>query len=237
MQRQALLRAAIENNIDWCSTVCSAHGCDERELEWVWMNLAPSPRYYPNIITKRPRSNEEVALRVGELRRAGLRGNWGIKDSFGDLDLSEAGFTSVLAGRWWGCPHQPPRAPATLGWQAVAGGQSLMLWEEAWGGDPQARIFKDSLLNSGSVTFWALHRDGGVEAGCISSVSKTSAGLSNWFSRSGKSALDLGIVEAIREKHRNLPLVLWACNEDDLLVAAGLDPLGPLQVWINQDEG
>jgi hypothetical protein len=234
MHRNALLHAAIENNIGWCSVVCSSHGSNEHDLERLWLNRSRAPRYYPNIITRVPRAQRDVDACVEELRQAGIPGNWGIKDSFDDVDLSRAGFAAAIAGQWWASPASPARLTLERGWRSVDNDQALVIWEEAWGGDRRERIFTNTLLASGLVRFWALHRQGAVVAGFISYLSETALGLSNWFSKLPVSALELDIVGLARAEWPHMPVVLWATEDDMLLSRAGLEAVGPLRVWISE---
>jgi hypothetical protein len=97
-----LLRVAIEDNIAWCSSVCSAHGSHEESSPIAWANLATSPRYYPNIITRERSAQRDVSVLADKVREANPSLRWGIKDSFGDLTLPAQNFERVLTGNLYG---------------------------------------------------------------------------------------------------------------------------------------
>ncbi|WP_448953239.1 hypothetical protein [Labrys neptuniae] len=229
-----LLRAAIENNIAWCGAVCASHSYHEHLSDAVWANLQASPRFYPNIITRRPKAQDEVADLIAVLRQAGLPDGWGIKDSFADLDLTDAGFDMVIAGQWWATSAALPRVTEVPAWQAVGHVHELEGWEAAWGGNPGKRIFKDGLLEDPRVTFWQLPRDGEIAAGFIAFRSEEAIGLSNWFSRLDRSLLALGTAEQVRDPALQRPVVLWDDEAGQELAEAGFVAAGPMRVWLQR---
>lgn len=81
MDEYDLLRVAIEDNIAWCSAVCSAHGSNETSSPIAWTNLATSPRYYPNIITRERSAHHAISALADKVRKANPSLRWGIKVS------------------------------------------------------------------------------------------------------------------------------------------------------------
>ena len=225
----SLLGMAIDDNVGWCSTVSAAHGSDERMTGAAWINLAPSPPYYPNIITRRPGAQADIAGLIEAVRAQNTQRSWGIKDSFCDLDLTASGFSAVIEGEWFGGKIE--KSPAVHNWEIVRRREELSLWEQAWDEASDHRIFTDALLDDPRISFWMLRRAGDITAGCISFSSEPMIGLSNWFSRQAETAFDLGILPAIAETAGGRPVVCWASRTD--AAPAGLSPLGPLRVWIS----
>ena len=231
MPENALLLAAVEDNIAWCSTICASHHSDERNAESAWVNLAPSPPYYPNIITRRRNCQAGVAGLVKDIRQSGVSGAWGIKDSFHDLDLSSLGFSPVIEGQWFGgeLAAQPGRSGQD--WEIVREPEGLSLWEEAWGEGAHGRIFKDALLGDARIRFWTLRHNNEIVAGYISFSSGTVTGLSNWFSKSANSVFDLGIMHPVAAITSSGPIVFWSSEDDAAFQGKGFKPLGALRVW------
>jgi hypothetical protein len=227
-----LLPTAIDDNIAWCSAVCAAHASEARNTEATWVNLAPSPPYYPNIITRQPSAQAEVARLVDEVRRNGSQGSWGIKDSFHDLDLTALGFSPAIEAQWFAGENAMRPGNSEHGWEVVRRPEDLLLWERAWGGDDEHRIFKDGLLDDRRIRFWKLRQREEIFAGCITFSSGKAAGLSNWFSKRTESIFDLGIMQAIAETNDAEPLVCWAAEDESL--PSGFQPLGPLRIWISE---
>lgn len=225
-----LLAAAIDNNQRWCSTVCAAHGGEIRHFERLWLNRKPSPRYYPNLITRAPASRTAVTDAIRMLRNCDLASGWGIKDSFCDLDLHDQGFRLAVTGTWFG--GVPDLATPTTDevWTVVDSAPVLRQWQEAWDKECPA-IFPETLLSDQRIRFWILHRQGRVAAGGISSQSETAIGLSKWFSTLERPALRTGLVEAIHRHYPHMPIVGWTAGEN--LDRPGFAPLGPMRVWID----
>ncbi|MEZ2220140.1 hypothetical protein [Rhizobium sp. RCC_161_2] len=225
-----LLHIAVEDNVAWCSKVCSAHGSNETRSSRAWANLAISPPFYPNIITREKGVQNEVSELAHKVREANQSRKWGIKDSFGDLiTLTEQGFEWMLAGHWYGGMVS---SGESVGWKTITSPAELHLWERAWG-SPDDTIFPSTLLEDHRVNFWFTGELGAIESGFISFDTGFSFGLSNWFSVKGHSFAQIGVLKAAGSASQGLPIVCWSA--DDLSgKEMGLAKLGPLQVWISQ---
>ena len=222
-----LLRAAIEDNIAWCSRVCSAHGSNEKLSSTAWVNFAASPPFYPNIITRERGQQNEIAVLADKVRRANQAVRWGIKDSFGDLMLLEQNFEKILSGNWYGGVVSEGDSK---GWTTVSSPAELHIWEQAWGSS-EATIFPSSLLDDDRIEFWAKGDDGAIQSGFISFRTEFSVGLSNWFSVESLSFAEIGLLRVAGSIAGGLPIVCW--SKDDLTGdMIGLSQLGPLHVWI-----
>jgi hypothetical protein len=223
-----LLHIAVEDNIAWCSRVCSAHGSNETRSSRAWANLAISPPFYPNIITREKGIQNEVAELAYKVREANQSRKWGVKDSFGDLSLAEQGFERILAGHWYG---GTATSGESVGWKTVTSPAELHLWERAWS-SPNDTIFPSTLLEDHRITFWFKGELSAIESGFISFDTGFSLGLSNWFSLKSDSFARMGVFKAAGSASQGLPIVCW--STDDLSgEEVGLAKLGPLQVWIS----
>ncbi|TAV04519.1 hypothetical protein ELI39_04040 [Rhizobium ruizarguesonis] len=224
-----LLRIAVEDNIAWCSRVCSAHGSNETRSSRAWANLAISPPYYPNIITRGKGVQNEVVELAHKVREANQPRRWGIKDSFGDLTLIKEGFERVLAGHWYGGAVS---SGASADWKTVTSPAELHLWERAWGSSDDT-VFPGTLLEDHRITFWFKGEPSAIESGFISFDTGFSLGVSNWFSLKTQSFTQMGALQAAGSASHGLPIVCW--SRDDLGgEEMGLAKLGPLQVWISR---
>jgi hypothetical protein len=234
MSENALLLAAIEDNIAWCSTICASHHSAERNSKSAWSNLAPSPPFYPNIITRRRNSQAEIAGLVKNIRQRGMPRAWAVKDSFHDLDLPDLGFSPVVEGQWFGVERAAHWGRPEHDWEIVRHPQDLSLWEAAWDESAHRRIFKDVLLSDARIRFWMLRHDDEVVAGFISSSSGVVTSLSNWFSKLAESVFDLGITHPIAETALGGSIVFWASGNDPAFSNTGFRPLGALRVWMTE---
>jgi hypothetical protein len=224
-----LLHIAVEDNIAWCSRVCSAHGSNETKSSTAWANMAISPLFYPNIITRKRRVQDEVDELARKVREANQSRQWGIKDSFADLTLTGHGFERLLIGNWYGgtVSYGEP-----VGWKSIASPDELYLWEKAWGSRDET-IFPGTLLEDHRITFWFKGEPGAIEAGFISFDTGFSLGLSNWFSLKDETFAQMGVLQAAGSVSHGLPVVCWA-TDDLTQEETGLIELGPLQIWISQ---
>jgi hypothetical protein len=222
-----LLRLAIEDNIAWCSAVCTAHGSNEIASSGTWANLSTSPPFYPNIITRQAGVQGEVEKLTNGVEILNRSKGWGIKDSFCDLALSDKGFERVLSGNWYGGTVTVSDVPTD--WRVIGSSERLCSWEKAWGGGKE-RIFPDELLSDQRISFWFKGEADIVEAGFISFDSGSSVGISNWFSQDKHSLAQMGALQAANSVSHKQPIVCW--SSDEILQETGLSRLGPVQVWI-----
>ena len=240
-------RAAIAalNNAAWCDAVCRAHGgatsCDES----AWMNAAPGPRFYSNLITLRagaaPVVEAAVRLLDGRLGR-----QWAVKDSFADLELRAHGFAPLFdaAWMWRGASSRdiaPPHADA-LSWRAVAGPAELVEWERAWEplmgdaatareGSPQ---FPAALLARRQIVFVAGRRSGRIVAGGVLNADAGVVGLSNVFAESAElGACWARLVDEAQARFPGLPQCTYDRAQPPAQPSAqGFELAGPLRVWV-----
>lgn len=220
-----LLAAAVEDNVGWCGAVIAAHGGAPHATSAVWLNPGPSPRFYPNLITRRPGARAEVDIVLPRLR-ATLAPGWGVKDSFADLDLAADGFTPVVRAEWHGVRRQAGSIPP--GWTQVGDAAELAAWETAWSEGAVSRTFPDQMLGRPDIAFWRRQTDGGVAAGFVAHVTARAVGLSNWFAADAETALT-DAVDVAAACWPGRPIVFWSSSPVGLTVAR---PLGALTVWI-----
>jgi hypothetical protein len=99
-----LLDAAVHNNVEWCATMCLAHGLRSERRPAVWSCPTRTPPFYPDAVTLRPSAPVEEVL-------DGIDTGPGcsVKDSFADLDLTGAGFRVLFAAEWVAL-RSPPAA-------------------------------------------------------------------------------------------------------------------------------
>lgn len=228
MDRRALLEAAIEDNIAWCSAVSAAHDAQVILTDEAWANLAAAPRYYPNVITRREGAQAAVTALMDRLH--GPR-PWSIKDSFHDLDLHHLGFVPVIEAQWFG---GDPASVSTMTtpWERVRTSQELARWAEAWGEGTANSPFKSVFLSDPRIGFWQSRQGSLIVAGGISFASGPVVGLSNWFAKGDETAFALGLTAAICRTFPGLPIVLWSDEEAADCERYGLTPLGSLRVWV-----
>ena len=204
----------------------------------IWINDRDTPPCYPNAVTLTNTGSLVQVERITALCDAGVRGEWGVKDSFCTLDLSGHGFRILLEAEWIFRPASSPRpAPCqSARWDRVRSAEALAKWEKAWGGESEgaARIFLPSLLNDDAIAVLAAYHDQQLVGGGIANRTGDVVGLSNVFVR-GISADTLwaGCVGAVIDVFPGLPIVGYESGEQLALThALGFETTGPLRVWV-----
>ena len=228
---EALLQRTIANNAAWCDAVCRAHGMAGSFLSDAWLNRGQTPRYYPNVITL---SRSAGRLRVAELLDQTSGAAPSVKDSFGDLDLGDAGCELLFRAEWMvhaAAPNEPA-GESPLTWGTITAEAELAAWEASWTDDAGApRTFLPVLLREPAVTFWAGRSGDEVAAGGITFASHDVVSVSNTFFREGAALR--GLVRAVAERGEGAPIVGYEHGEAlRAAVAGGFRSLGPLAVWV-----
>jgi hypothetical protein len=224
-----LLASAVRNNAEWCARICALHGSRSRFTFAAWVSHLPAPLYYPNLVTLRPDCVTAQLALIGAMSR--LPAGWGVKDSFGALDLAPLGFRPAAQGRWIRY-NEGDADRDGLEWRLIDSHPTLASWEAAWGGDGHrghARIFRPEILADEAVQIFGGFADGELVAGGIVSAAVGVAGFSNLFAPS--PSLRSAAIWQAQRLARGLPLVGWEAAEQD---AEG-ETLGDLQLWLCDD--
>ncbi|MEU0742213.1 hypothetical protein [Streptomyces sp. NPDC006134] len=231
--RQLLVRAAARNNAERCAAMSRAHGAPGEFGEQAWTAPSRTPLYHPDAVTLVP--GADPAALVARIDTAAPGAS--VKDSFGDLDLAEAGFRVLFEAQWIHRPASAP-APATdLSWDVVDEPDTLRAWALAWDrGDGNADLFRPELLDD-PATFVLAGRtaDGRMAAGAVASRSEQVVGITDLFALEG--GLDVAwpvVLDAMSRLFPASPVVGYERGE--ALAAAvrhGFEPVGPLRVWLN----
>lgn len=180
---------------------------------------------------------------IGRLAGERPTGPWGVKDSYGRLDLTPIGFRRLFAATWcWrpSAPLAPVAAPPGVRWTAIRDAAAPSRWEHAWNGPaedplapPPARIFQPSLLRDDRIAFLAVYRDEQLVAGAIMNEMAGTVGLSNLFMPSGEAdGWWAGCLAAVADSYPGRPIVGYFFG-DELAQAErqGFERSGPLQIW------
>lgn len=233
---------AARNNAEWCDAVCRAHGRPGRFDDRLWLNVAPVPAFYPNVVTLTA-EGAEAALEA--LSHLDLPGRWGVKDSFATLDLAARGFDLLMTAQWIHLdattppPDTSPREP----WRTVRTPSELEGWEAAWSHLPEgtlpspgASVFPPALLQEEGVVFFAAGDAARPLAGGIASRAAGVVGLSNTFLAEGAPPrLYAELLARIRTCFPGLPVVGYEHGEElDTWRGLGFESVGPLRVWLKQ---
>jgi hypothetical protein len=233
MSKQSMVRAAARNNAEWCAVMSRSHGVASEFGEQAWAAPSRTPLYYPDSVTLVPGANPAALAARIDTAAPGAS----VKDSFADLDLTEAGFEVLFDAQWIHRPANAPAIPSDLAWDVVDDTDTLSAWALAWdNGDDNANLFRPELLDD-PATFVLTGRsaDGRVVAGAVASRSDQVVGISNVFARDGgpDSAWPI-VLDAVHRLFPTLPVVGYE-HGDDLTAAVrhGFEPIGPLRIWLH----
>ena len=100
----------------------AAHGLAFERSAAVFVGRDPPPPFYSNLTILRPGSSPEVLKELQWLAER-FGGSIGVKDSFCEHDLGDAGFRTLFKADWlWRAPgaHLPP-----TGWSLVESAEDL----------------------------------------------------------------------------------------------------------------
>ncbi|MEU1850262.1 hypothetical protein ABZ499_13560 [Streptomyces sp. NPDC019990] len=237
--RQALVRSAARNDAEWCAAMCRAHGVASEFGGEAWVAAGRTPPYYPDAVTLEPGVDRQaLGARVDTAAPGAL-----VKDSFADLDLTEAGFRVLFEPQWI---HRPAGAaaprfapePAGLAWDVAGDRDALRAWALVWNDeDGDAGLFRDELLaDPETFVISELSADGRVVAGAVATGSERVTGVSNVFA-GGDLGPDVAwsTVQARDWLFPTLPVVGYERGDDlAAVVRHGFEPAGPLRVWLHE---
>jgi hypothetical protein len=218
---------AARNNADWYAMMFDIHGLRYRRSAHAFLALDPPPPYHGWMVTLDP---EAAPAHLDVISGHRCRPGFGLKDSFGCLELSDAGLVELFRADWiWAA--QVPRVDTT-GWVRIASPEALQRWEAAWkaGGSPMDGVqFPAALLGRSDVAVFGRSAGAGFDAGVVANLSADSVGLSNAF---GDDAFPAAAT-LCAGFGAGRPVVGY--ERGDALAAAlraGFQATGPLRVWI-----
>ncbi|GAA2660395.1 hypothetical protein GCM10010307_77870 [Streptomyces vastus] len=198
-----------------------------------WTSQVRTPLHYPAAVTLVSGADPAVLVARIDTTAPGAS----VKDSFADLELTEAGFQVLFEAQWI---HRPAGAPATasgLAWDVADNPRTLRAWALAWAGrDGTAGLFRPELLDDPATFVLAGYSaDGGVVAGAMATRSDQVVGISNVFSPDGGPDTAWPVVlGAVHWLFPTLPVVGYEHGEDlAVAVRHGFEPVGPLRIWLH----
>ncbi|MET7310970.1 hypothetical protein ACWD7C_33245 [Streptomyces sp. NPDC005134] len=231
--KQLLVQTAARNNAEWCAAMSRSHDLASEFRAQAWAAPTRTPPYYPDAVTLVPGADPAALTARIDTTVPGAS----IKDSFADLELTEAGFRVLFEAQWLHRPASAPTIPSDLAWDVAGDPDMLRAWALAWDdGDGNADLFRTELLDDPATFVLAGQSPGGqVIAGAIASRSDEVVGISNVFALDGgaEAAWPL-VLDAVHWLFPTLPVVGYE-HGDDLAAAVrqGFEPVGPLRIWLH----
>ena len=223
---------AAANNAAWCDIVARAHGASTRTDACAWTSRTRTPPYYPDAVTLVP--DPPVAAL---LDRIDTSPGCSIKDSFASIDLTPWGFEVLFDAEWIVLVEPVLDAGGdALDWREVTDSQTLAIWEDAWRQPDGPRgVFRDEILDQGSVAVLAGWYRGRILAGVVANRSRSAVGVSNFFSdHTGVSMSWRGCVASVQRVFPDTPLVGYeSANRLQVAMESGFHTAGALRIWGN----
>jgi hypothetical protein len=220
------LRTAVASSLHWYEDIFAVHGIPTALQHGLWRALGQPPRWHSAAKTIEPTISKEAALRAVE-----AFDHCSIADSFGALDLSDAGFDLLFEATW---VHHPPRARKTAalpaGW-SVIGTQAEL---EAWNGEHDTRgVLLPSLLNHPRFHFLCERADGRLLGGAVLHDSDPdTVGLSNQWAVAGRCLDPAALLSCVEILYPGRAVVGYERGQDlESVLGAGSTELGPQHVW------
>lgn len=224
-----LSEIAARNNGAWCATVWRSHGLPVEHGPGLVFCTAPTPRFYPNLVTLDRDADPVVQRAIVVDQCAGHPGQaLSVKDSFARLDLAGLGFELLFEARWVFRAATPDTAePGPLSWRRIETLVELMAWEAAWDPAGLPGVFRAALLSEPSVAVLAgFDAEGRIRAGGVANRDAGVLGLSNIFGSR------LGVLRAATGLWPALDMVGYESGNDlKAMEYHGFAALGPLRVW------
>ncbi|WP_272254274.1 hypothetical protein [Streptomyces xanthophaeus] len=230
--KQLLVRAAARNNAEWCAAMSRSHGLAGEFGAHAWTAPSRTPLYYPDAVTLVPGADRAALVSRIDTVAPGAS----VKDSFADLDLTEAGFQVLFEAQWIYRPASTPAPAPDLVWDVAGDADMLHAWALAWDdGDGNADLFRPELLDDpATFVLCGQSADGRVVTGAVASRSDQVVGISNVFALDGHDAAWPVVLDAVTWLFPTLPVVGY--EQGDALAAAvrhGFEPVGPLRIWLH----
>ena len=169
---------AAANNANWYQMLFEVQGLRYQRTAQYFRAIDDPPAYHSRTRLLAPALSANA---ISVIARESSHRDFGIKDSFGSLDLDRFGIVELFQATWiW---HERPAQPVD-GWIRIGSSADLEAWEWAWraGGSPtDRRQFPSAILDRAEVAVFGRRSDSGFDAGVIANVSADCFGMSNVF--------------------------------------------------------
>lgn len=217
------LRSAINNNQAWCLFVAERHDIASTQDNGYWQAQSDMPTFFPNLVTLTQGTDVDNILPS--------QGNYFVKDSFSELDLTGKDFISLFDATWYACRHHPINLPDanTCLIQQANDSEALKEWETLWRGEETFKpIYPATFIDHKQVAFWTAQQDKKI-AGVTSFFDGQSLGIYNLW---GDTDLQAALLAHLQTLQPDVAIVGYGDNDELAhLIPLGFSPLGALKVW------
>lgn len=237
---EKLVKAIINNN-DLYEAVFKAQNLNWRRNDSICYCLEKTPPFYSNLVTVsddwRP---DEIFRRIDAKFAAENWDEWGIKDSFAVLDLTEFGFKKLFDAEWIYLKAEnfkPLEIAGELKYKVIENDRELSNWKIIWDADEKIgnEIFYPQMLENPDVFFVAGFEEEKQVSGCLVNKTADVLGVSNFFAPSEKPHYWSETVAYIFDKMGAADIVGYERSEIvEELKKIGFEAEGDLTVWLKE---
>lgn len=220
------LRAAVASSVHWYEDIFALHGIPTAIQHGLWRSLGQPPRWHSAAKTTTPGNVEAEALRAVE-----AFDHCAIADSFGVLDLSDAGFSLLFEATW--VHHPPPTQEAgalPTGWSVIGGEEELEEWNRE---HDTLDVLLPPLLAHPRFHFLSEKSDGRLVGGAVlHDTGGGIVGMSNEWVVAGREFDPAALLSCAANLHPGCSVVGYEQGRElGALLDAGFSAVGPQHVW------
>lgn len=220
------LETAIDASRAWYEDVFDLHGTPARAEDGLWIAGGEPPRWHSAAKTLRPDVTVERVVRA-----VATFAHCAVADSYGTLDLTEAGFRPLFRASWlFRPPHPGLPQPWPQGWSVLTREAELTSWNAAH--DTEG-VLTPPLLQHPRFTFLGRRSGESMVAGGVLHVVGEAIELSNSWSTedaAGDIASLLACADVLFPGHA---MTGYAHGSELVhLRNVGFRPVGPHVVWV-----
>lgn len=221
------LRTAVDASLRWYEDVFAEHGIPNVVEHGLWRALAQPPRWHSVVKTLEPTSRKDHALSAAE-----PFDHCSVADSFGELDLSDDGFTLLFRATW---VHHPrlaaPAGALPRGWSVVDAEEVLEEWNRQ---HDTVDVLVPSLLGHPRFLFLCERGDGGLIGGAVlHDPGGHAVELSNTWAVADRQLDPGALLACVHSLRPGREVVGYEHGRDlEALLEAGFRALGPQHVWV-----
>jgi hypothetical protein len=235
------LRKAIANNNDLYRVIFEQYQIKSQNNDFSWYCLEETLPLYSNLVTtSKDWKPDEIFHQIDSNFKLEGWSEWSIKDSFGEGDLTEFGFSKLFEASWFYLEPKsfvPLSEKTELHYEIVKSEQILGEWKLCWDADRELgnKIFTPQLLLNKDVFFIAGFSDKQICSGCFINETEGVLGVSNFFAPDKSIIYWAEIIQFIYKLVGHQDIVGYERQSTvENLKIIGFEEEGNLKVWLKK---
>lgn len=220
------LRAAVASSVHWYEDIFALHGIPTAIQDGLWRSLGRPPRWHSAAKTTTPGNVKAEALRAVE-----AFDHCAIADSFGVLDLSDAGFSLLFEATWVHHPALTQTADALPeGWSVIGAEKELEKWNRE---HDTLDVLLPPLLIHPRFQFLCEKSDDRLLGGAVlHDTGGGIVGMSNEWAVAGREPDPAALLSCAANLYPGCSVVGYEQGQAlEALLDEGFTAVGPQRVW------